>query len=58
MHKSSEEKSERETAGGFNPARPSKSPKKTVGPLPTDDPHGNAGQKLKEELKKHAKPEE
>ena len=57
MDKRSEKKMEDETAGGFNPDRPSQSPKQTVGPLPTDDPRGQAGADLKTELKKQAKGE-
>jgi hypothetical protein len=43
----SENRKRDETAGGFNPDRPEKSDKPQVGPLPTDDPKGNVGSKVR-----------
>jgi hypothetical protein len=63
MDKSAKKTPEAETEGGFDPDRPEhspdqKSPKKAVGPLPTDDPHGRARQELKAEVEKETKPKE
>lgn len=58
MDKSSKKKPDVETEGGFNPDRPKQAPKKTVGPLPTDDPHGRAGQDLEAALKKQTQSHE
>lgn len=46
---------EAETEGGFNPDRPNQKPRQTVGPLPTDDPHGKAKAGLKTELENEGK---